>query len=79
MFAVADAVVSAFSLITLCYVIYSTRKAFKKHHLNIFSHLILILIVASLISKLFQINLSIISLTFVFCMNSEKFILSDTS
>ena len=64
MFAVADAVVSAFSLITLCYVIYSTRKAFKKHHLNIFSHLILILIVASLISKLFQINFSFIGLTF---------------
>ena len=56
MFAVADAVVSAFSLITLCYVIFSTRKAFKKHHLNIFSHLILILIVASLISKSLSIT-----------------------
>ena len=67
MFAVADAVVSAFSLITLCYVIFSTRKAFKKHHLNIFSHLILILIVASLISKSFYTLLTI-NLTFCFIL-----------
>ena len=51
MFTVSDAVVSALSLITLFYVIFTTRLPFKKHYLNIFSHLMLILIVFSLLSK----------------------------
>jgi len=51
MYAVADAVISVLSLATLAYVIYSTKGAFGKHHFNIFSYLMLILIVFSLISK----------------------------
>ena len=51
MYAVSDAVVSLLSLLTLYYVIWATRVAFKKHHFNIFSHLMLILIVFSLIGK----------------------------
>ena len=51
MYAVADAVISVLSLATLFYVIWSTKSAFGKHHLNVFSHLMLILIVFSLISK----------------------------
>ena len=51
MYSIADAVISALSLVTLCYVIYSSRVAFKKHYLNVFSHLMLILIVFSLLSK----------------------------
>ena len=51
MFAVSDAVTSALSLLTLFYVIKTTRIAFKKHYLNIFSHWMLILIVFSLLSK----------------------------
>ena len=51
MYSVADAVISILALATLAYVIYSTRLAFKKHYLNVFSHLMLILIVVSLISK----------------------------
>jgi len=51
MFAIGDAVVSALAVITLSYVIFATRVAFKKHYLNVFSHLMLILIVVSLLSK----------------------------
>ena len=51
MYSIADAVVSALSLVTLGYVILATRVAFKKHYLNVFSHLMLILIVVSLLSK----------------------------
>ena len=51
MFSVSDGVISALSLLTLFYVVKTTRIAFKKHYLNIFSHLMLILIVFSLLSK----------------------------
>lgn len=51
MYAVSDAVISALALVTLIYVIYATRPAFKKHYMNVFSYLMLILIVASLSSK----------------------------
>ena len=51
MYAIADAVISVLSIATLAYVLWSTKGAFKKHHLNIFSHLMLILIVFSLVSK----------------------------
>ena len=51
MYAIADAVVSVLSLLTLVYVLKTTRIAFKKHYLNVFSHLMLILIVFSLLSK----------------------------
>ena len=51
MFTISDGIVTALSLITLTYVVMTTRIAFKKHYLNIFSHLMLILIVFSLLSK----------------------------
>ena len=51
MFSISDAVITLLSLITLVYVVKTTRIAFKKHYLNIFSHLMLILIVFSLLSK----------------------------
>lgn len=51
MYAISDALVSALSLVTLCYLLYAVRIPFKKHHMNIFSHLMLILLVFSLISK----------------------------
>ena len=51
MFSISDAVITILSLLTLTYVIKTTRIAFKKHYLNIFSHLMLILIVFSLLSK----------------------------
>ncbi len=51
MYAISDAIVSALSLVTLCYLLYAVRIPFKKHHMNIFSHLMLILLVFSLISK----------------------------
>lgn len=50
MYAVSDAVISALSLVTLIYVIYASSTAFKKHYMNVFSYLMLILIVASLSS-----------------------------
>ena len=51
MYSVADAIISAMALMTLCFVVFTTRVAFKKHYLNIFSHLMLILIVFALASK----------------------------
>lgn len=51
MYAFADALISALSLMTLCYLLFAVRVAFKKHYMNIFSHLMLILLVFSLLSK----------------------------
>ena len=51
MYSFCDAVITGLSLLTLIAVIYLIRKAFKKHYLNIFSHMMLILIVFGLISK----------------------------
>ena len=51
MYSISDAVVSAFALVTMIFVIYLTRPAFKKHYMNVFSYLILILIVLALAGK----------------------------
>ena len=53
MYTFGDAVISGLSLVTLFAVCYLVRNAFRKHYLNIFSHLMLILIVFGLISKFF--------------------------
>ena len=51
MYSFCDAFISGLSLLTLAGVLYLIRKAFKKHFLNIFSHMMLILIVFGLLSK----------------------------
>ena len=51
MYTFCDAFISGLSLLTLATVLYLIRKAFKKHYLNIFSHMMLILIVFGLLSK----------------------------
>ena len=51
MYSFCDAVISGLSLLTLAAVLYLIRRAFRKHYLNVFSHMMLILIVFGLISK----------------------------
>ena len=51
MYSLGDAVITVLALVTLGFLVYSTRQPFKKHNMNIFSHLMLILLVFSLISK----------------------------
>lgn len=51
MYSFCDAFVSLFALMTLGAVLYLVRNAFKKHYLNVFSHMMLILIVFALIGK----------------------------
>ena len=53
MYSFCDAIISGLAVLTLIAVIYLIRKAFKKHYLNIFSHMMLILIVFGLVSKLY--------------------------
>lgn len=50
-YSVADASVTGLSIFTICGVIFLVRDAFKKHHMNIFGHLMVILIVFGLLSK----------------------------
>ena len=56
MYSVGDAVISLLALTTLVYLLYLAKTPFKKHQMNIFSHLMLILLVFSLISKSPSIN-----------------------
>ena len=51
----ADFVILSFSFGTMAAVIYWVREPFKKHHMNVFTHLILILIVFALLSKYISI------------------------
>ena len=51
MYSFCDAFISGLSLLTIAGVLYLIRKAFKKHFLNIFSHMMLILIIFGLLSK----------------------------
>ena len=51
MYNVGDAVVSILALSTLAYLLYLTKVPFKKHQMNIFSHLMLVLLFFSLVSK----------------------------
>ena len=51
MYSFCDAIISGLSVLTLAAVLYLIRRAFKKHYLNIFSHMMLILIVFGLVSK----------------------------
>ena len=51
MYTFCDAFISGLALLTLVGVLYLVSKAFKKHYLNVFSHLMIILIVYGLISK----------------------------
>ena len=46
-----DAVIMALSLGTLAGVIYWIKEPFKRHNMNVFTHLILIMIVFALLSK----------------------------
>jgi hypothetical protein len=50
-FSVCDASVLGLSLTTMAGVIYLVKPAFKKHHVNVFGHLMVILIVFGLLSK----------------------------
>jgi membrane-bound ClpP family serine protease len=50
-YSVADASITGLSLMTLAGVIFLIKDAFKKQHMNIFGHLMIILIVFGLISK----------------------------
>jgi hypothetical protein len=50
-YSVADAAISGLSILTLCSVFYLIRDAFKNHHMNIFSYLMVTLAVFALISK----------------------------
>ena len=57
MYSFGDAFISLLSLVTLGAVLYLVRNAFKKHYLNVFSHMMLILIVFALVSKYSSISL----------------------
>lgn len=50
-FSFADGSITGLSLLTLGGVIYLVRDAYAKHHMNIFGHLMIILIVFGLLSK----------------------------
>jgi len=50
-FSVADGAITGLSLVTLAGVIYLVKDAFVKHHMNVFTHLMVILIVFGLFSK----------------------------
>ena len=50
-FSVADGAITGLSLVTLAGVLYLVKDAFAKHHMNVFMHLMVILIVFGLISK----------------------------
>ena len=61
MYSFCDAIISGLSVLTIIAVIYLIRRAFKKHYLNIFSHMMLILIVFGLVSKFYNLFMLIIS------------------
>ena len=48
---IQDVCISLLSLVTLAYVIFKVKFAFKKHYMNIFTYLMLILIIFALLSK----------------------------
>ena len=50
-FSVADGAITGLSLVTLAGVLYLVKDAFAKHQMNVFTHLMVILIVFGLISK----------------------------
>jgi hypothetical protein len=50
-FSVADGAITGLSLVTLAGVIYLVKDPFTKHHMNVFTHLMVILIVFGLFSK----------------------------
>lgn len=50
-FSIADGAITGLSLVTLAGVLYLVKDAFAKHHMNVFMHLMVILIVFGLISK----------------------------
>ena len=67
MYSVGDAVVSILALSTLAYLLHLAKVPFKKHQMNIFSHLMLVLLFFSLVSKC----LGVTALTFVETVQCE--------
>lgn len=59
----ADGVTTALSLATIVAVCFLVRDSFKKHHMNVFSHLIFLLTIFALVGK-FQLPLVINTLLF---------------
>jgi hypothetical protein len=51
MFSFTDAAVLGLSLATLAIVVFKARLPFKKHSMNVFTHLMLLLTIAGLIGK----------------------------
>jgi len=51
MFTYNDGIIMGLSLLTLIYVLVKARHPFKKHSMNIFTHLMLLLIVFGLFGK----------------------------
>lgn len=50
-FTYADGIILALSLGTFAFVVYTVRVAFRKHHMNIFHYLMLVLILFALAGK----------------------------
>ena len=50
-FSVADGAITGLSILTIFAVLYLVNSPFNKHHMNIFAHLMIILIIFGLLSK----------------------------